>query len=139
VVISLDIDSTAIVEWETTASLHDKNIAFPLIDSLRDYDYMMMDAAYDSSDIYEYIFENSKCSPVIDTNRRRGIIDSKLSHSRREEASRYYLRWEIERTFAILEDILGCEILWYARHRNYDVTIGMKIVAYNIIILMNQI
>jgi len=79
-----DIDSTAIVEWETTASLHDKNIAFPLIDSLRDYDYVMMDAAYDSSDIYEYIFENSKCSPVIDTNRRRGIIDSKLSHSRRE-------------------------------------------------------
>jgi len=53
------------VEWETTASLHDKNIAFPLIDSLRDYDYVMMDAAYDSSDIYEYIFENSKCSPVL--------------------------------------------------------------------------
>jgi transposase, IS4 family len=105
-----------------------------------------MDAAYDSSDIYEYIFENSKCSPVIDTNRRRGIIDSKLSHSRREgmkirreEASRYSLRWEIERTFAILQDILGCEFLWYARHRNYDVTIGMKIVAYNIIILINQI
>ena len=44
----------------------------------------MMDAAYDSSDIYEHIFENSKCSPVIDTNKRRGIIDSKLSHSRRE-------------------------------------------------------
>jgi len=135
------------VEWETTtASLNDKNIAFPLIDSLRDYDYVMMDAAYDSSDIYEYIFENSKCSPVIDTNKRRGIIDSKLSHSRREgmkirreEASRYSLRWKIERTFAILEDILGCEFLWYARHRNYDVTIGMKIVAYNIIILMNQI
>jgi len=73
----------------------------------------MMDAAYNSSDIYEYIFENTGCSPVIDTNRRRGIIDSKLSHSRREgmkirrgEASRYSLRWEIERTFAILEDIL---------------------------------
>jgi len=26
-----------------------------------------------------------------------------------EEASRYSLRWEIERTFAIFEDILGCE------------------------------
>jgi len=38
-----------------------------------------------------------------------------------------------------LEDILGCEFLWYARHRNYDVTIGMKIVAYNIIIPINQI
>ena len=48
------------MEWETTtASLHDKNIAFPLIDSIRDYCYVMMDAAYDSSDIYEYIFENT--------------------------------------------------------------------------------
>jgi IS4 transposase len=128
------------VEWEkTTASHHDKNVAFLLIDSIRDYCYVMMDAAYDSSDIYEYIFENSKCSPVIDTNRRRGIVDSKLSHSRREEASRYSLRWKIERTFAILEEILVCKFLWYAKHRNYDVTIGMKIVAYNIIILMNQI
>ena len=73
------------MEWETkTASFHDKNIAFPLIDSLRDYDYVMADAAYDSSDIYEYILENTGCSPVIDTNRRRGIVDSKLSHSRRE-------------------------------------------------------
>ena len=37
--ISFDIDSTAIVEWETTtASLHDKNIAFPLIDSISVYD-----------------------------------------------------------------------------------------------------
>jgi len=121
-------------------------MAFPLIDSLRDYDYVMMDVAYDSSDIYEYIFGNTGCSPVIDTNRRRGIIDSKLSHSRREgmkigreEAPRYSLRWEIERKFGILENILRCEFLWYARYRNYDVTIGMKIVAYNTIILINQI
>jgi len=28
-----------------------------------------------------------------------------------EEASRYSLRWEIERTFAILKDILGCEYI----------------------------
>ena len=73
----------------------------------------MMDAAYDSSDIYKYIFDNSQCSPIIDTNKRRGIVDSRLSHSRREgikirrdKALRYSLRWEIERTFAILEDIL---------------------------------
>ena len=122
------MNSPAIVEWERTrASSHDKNIAFPLIDSLRDYDYVVMDAAYDSSDIYEYIFENSKCSPVIDTNRRRGIVDSKLSHSRREEASRYSLIWEKERTFAILEHNLGCEFLWYARHRNYDVTLKILV------------
>jgi len=40
------------VEWETTtAYLHDKNVAYPLIDSIRDYCYVMIDAAYDSSDI----------------------------------------------------------------------------------------
>ena len=129
----------------TTASLNDKNISSPLIDSVRDYSYVMMDAAYDSSDIYEYVYENTQCSPIIDTNRRRGIIDSRLSHARREgiklrieEASRYSLRWEIERTFAILEDILGCEYIWYVRKRDYDVSIGMKIVAYNLVILLNQ-
>ena len=134
------------MEWEvTTASLYDKNIAFPLIDSVRNYSYVMMEAAYDSSDIYEYVYENTRCTPVIDTNRRRGIIDSKLSHSRREgiklrieEASRYSLRWEIERTLAILEDILGCEYIWYVKNRNYDVSIGMKIVAYNLVIFLNQ-
>ena len=99
--ISLDIDSTAIVEWEVTAaSLYDKSTAFPLIDSVRDYSYVMMDAAYDSSDIYEYVYENTQCTPLIDTNKRRGIVDSRLSHARREviklrieEASRYPLRW----------------------------------------------
>jgi hypothetical protein len=82
--ISLDIDSTAIVEWEvTTASVNDKNISFPLIDSVRKYSFVMMDAAYDSTDIYEYVFENTQCTPVIDTNRRRGIVESRLSHARR--------------------------------------------------------
>ncbi|MGC9073811.1 MAG: transposase [Caldisericum sp.] len=144
--ISLDIDSSAILEWNvTTASLHDKNMAFPLIDSVRNYSYLLMDAAYDSSDIYEYIFENTDCIPVIDTNKRRGIVESRLSESRRKgleirkkEASRYSLRWEIERTFAILEDILDSEYIWYVRNRNYDVSVGIKMVAYNIIILLNQ-
>ncbi|MGC8619239.1 MAG: transposase [Thermoplasmata archaeon] len=104
-----------------------------------------MDAAYDSPDIYEYIFENTDCIPVIDTNRRKGIIESKLSEARikgieirKKEASRYSLRWEIERSFAILEDILKSEYIWYVRNRNYDVSIGIKIVAYNIIILLNR-
>ena len=56
-----------------------------------------------------------------------------------EKASRYSLMWEIERTFSILEGILGCEYIWCVRNRNYDVSVGMKMVAYNIIILPNQI
>ncbi|MDP8011762.1 MAG: hypothetical protein RAK23_02995 [Thermoplasmata archaeon] len=42
-----------------------------------------MDAAYDSPDIYEYIFENTDCIPVIDTNRMKGIVESKLSEERK--------------------------------------------------------
>ncbi|MCL4447839.1 MAG: transposase [Thermoplasmatales archaeon] len=144
--VSLDIDSTAVVEWEiTTASVSDKNIAFSLIYSVRNYEFIMMDKAYDSSDIYEYIFNNTHSSPLIDTNRRRGIVEERLSSARKNgieirkmESSRYSLRWEIERTFAILEDILNCEYIWFARNRNYDVSISMKIVVYNIIIILNQ-
>jgi len=48
--ISLDIDSTAVVKWETTTlSSYDKNIAFPLLDSVRDYSYVMINVAYESS------------------------------------------------------------------------------------------
>lgn len=58
--VGISLDITAIVEWEVvTASVFDKNIAFPLIDSVRDYSYIMMDKAYNSSHIYEYVFENT--------------------------------------------------------------------------------
>jgi hypothetical protein len=74
-----------------------------MIDSVKDYSHVIMDAAYDSSDIYEYTFDNTQCSQIIDTNRWRRIAYSRLSHSRmegirnrREEASRYSFRWEIE-------------------------------------------
>ncbi|MVT13837.1 MAG: transposase [Euryarchaeota archaeon] len=56
--VSFDIDSSAIVEWNvTTASLHDKNISFPLINTLKEYSYLLMDAVYDSSDLYEYVLK----------------------------------------------------------------------------------
>ena len=50
---SIDTDSLSVMEWKiTTASVYDKNMAFPMIDSVRDFRYILMDAAYDSSDIY---------------------------------------------------------------------------------------
>ena len=117
-----------------------------MIDSVRDYNYILMDAAYDSSDIYDYIFENAHAVPVIDTNKRRGIVEDKLTYNRKlgiairkKESSRYKLRWEIERTFSILKEILGMEYIWYVRNRNYDAAIGEIIVAYNCIIMANKI
>ena len=49
------------------------------------------------------------------------------------------MRWEIERTFSILKEILGMEHIWYVKHRNYDVSIGELIVAYNCIVMTNKI
>jgi len=44
---------SAIIEWNVaTASVHDRKMAFPLIDSVKDYLYLLMDAAYYSSNIY---------------------------------------------------------------------------------------
>ena len=144
---SIDTDSLSIQEWKiTTASVYDKNVAFEMIDSVRDYNYILMDAAYDSSDIYDYIFENTHAMPVIDTNRRRGIVQDRLTYNRKlgialkkKESSRYKLRWEIERTFSILKEILEMEYIWYVKHRNYDVSIGEIIVAYNCIVMANKI
>ena len=143
----IDTDSLSIQEWKiTTASVYDKNMAFEMIDLVRDYNYILMDAAYDSSDIYDYIFENTYAVPVIDTNKRRGIINDRLTVNRKcgielrkRESSRYKLRWDIERTFSILKEILGMEYVWYVKQRNYDAAIGEIIVAYNCIIMANKI
>ena len=90
-----------------------------------------MDTAYDSSDIYDYIFENTHAIPVIDKNRRRGIVENRLTYNRKlgialreKDPSRYKLRWEIERTFSILKEIFEMEYIWYVKHRNYDISIG---------------
>ena len=54
--------------------------------------------------------------PVIDINKRRGIRSDRLTmirkigiDLRKEYSSLYSLRWEIERTFSILEEMLQCE------------------------------
>ena len=143
----IDTDSLSVIEWKTTtASVYDKTMAFGMIDSVRNYNYILMGAAYDSSDVYDYIFENTQAMPVIDTNRRRGIIEDKLTYNRKlgialrkKESSRYKLRWEIERTFSILKEILEMEYIWYVKHRNYDIAIGEIIVAYNCIVMANKI
>ena len=117
------------------STLHDSIMAIPMID-----------AVYDSTGIYDYIMDNTHAIPLIDTNRGIGIVPDKLTFKRNpgiiireREKARYRLRWEIERTFSILEEILHSEHIWYVRSRNYDVVVGERIVAYNCILLVNQI
>ena len=82
--------------------------------------------------------------PFIDTNRRMGIILEKLIMNRKigidirkNNSGMYSLRWEIERTFSILDGMLGSEDIWYVRNRNYDTAMGLKFIAYNLMVIWN--
>ncbi|MFG1556081.1 MAG: transposase [Thermoplasmataceae archaeon] len=142
---SLDIDSRLVMDWLVTkGSIHDSRVSHDMVDSVRNFSYILEDSAYDKSDIYDYMFENTHSLPIIDTNRRRGIVPERLSMNRkigidlrREYSSLYSLRWEIERTFSILEEIMRGENIWYTRNRSYNTAIGLKAIAYNIMIVSN--
>ncbi len=81
-----------------------------------------------------------------DTNRRSCTVPDNLRFNGRQgiiikerEKARYRLRWEIERTFPILEEMLHSKFIWYIPNRNYDVAVGERIFAYNCIVMVNQI
>lgn len=110
----------------------------------RHLSYILADYAYHTSDIYDYVFENSHSIPVIDTNKSRGIVPERLLVNcmvgidlRREFSSLYSLRKEIELIFTILEETLRCENVWYTENRNYYTAIDLKIIAYNLMVLSN--
>ena len=142
---TLDIDSLLIMEWIVTrGNIHDSRVSHDMIDSVRDFSYILGDSSYDTSDIYDYVFENTHSIPVIDTNKRRGIVTDRLSVNlrigidlRREYSSLYSLRWEIERTFSILEEILQCENVLYTGNRSNDTAVGFKAIAYNLMVISN--
>jgi hypothetical protein len=122
----------------------DSRVSHEMVDSVRDFSYILGDSAYDTSDIYDYVFKNTHSIPIIDTNKRRGIVPDRLTVNRkigidlrREYSSMYSLRWEIERTFSILEEIMRTENIWYNRNRSYDTAIGLKAIAYNLMIISN--
>ena len=83
----------------TTTSVYDKNIAFEMIDSVRNYNYILMNAAYDSPKIYNYISENTYSMPIIEINKRSVIRSDRLTvnrmvgiEQRKEYLSMYSLR-----------------------------------------------
>ena len=64
-------------------------------------------------------------------NRRLGI------ELKNEYSSMYSMRWQIERIFSILEEIMGSENIWYVSNRDYDNIIGLIVIAYNLMIISN--
>ena len=82
--VSMDVDSLMIMEWMITrGNIHDSMVSHDLIDSVRYFKYILTDSAYDTSGIYDYVFENTNSIPVIDTNTRRGIVNERLSVNRK--------------------------------------------------------
>ena len=59
--------------------MHDSRVSHDLIDSVINFSYILADSAYDTSDIYDYVFENTHSIRVIDTNGRRGIRPERLT------------------------------------------------------------
>lgn len=106
---SMYVDSLVIRRWKTTnGNIHDSSVAHYIVDSVKDYSYILGDWAYDTSEVYDYVIENTHTVPVIDTNKRRGIISNKLKVNRkvgiglkREYSSLDSLKCEIERTFSM--------------------------------------
>ncbi len=66
---SLDIDSLLIMDWLVTrGNMHDSLVSHYMVDSVRNFSYILADAAHNTSEIYDYIFENTHSLSVIDTN-----------------------------------------------------------------------
>ena len=81
---TIDVDSLLIMEWLVTmGNMHDSHLSHDMVDSVRDFSYILADSAYDASDIYNYVFENTHALPVIDTNKRRGIVNDRLPVNRK--------------------------------------------------------
>ena len=56
---SIDVDSLLINEWILTrGNVHDSYVSYELIDYVRNYRHLLADSAYDTSEIYDCIFEN---------------------------------------------------------------------------------
>ena len=113
---SMDVDSLVIMEWKITrGNIHDSRVSHDMVNSVRSYVYILADSSYDTSEIYDYIFENTHSTSVIDTNRKRIIETERLPMNirvnidiKRKYTSLYSLRLEIEGAFSILEEILQC-------------------------------
>ena len=66
---SLNIDSLMIMDLLVTkGNIHDSRVSYEMVDSVRNFSDILGDSAYDTSDIYEDLFENTHSLPIIDTN-----------------------------------------------------------------------
>ncbi len=57
---SLDIDSLLVMDWLVTrGNMHDSRVSHDLVDSVRNFSYILADSAYDTTDIYTDMLEKN--------------------------------------------------------------------------------
>ena len=98
----------------TSASLHDNQVAIPLIKLTSrkvTYFYDLMDAAYDANRIEE-ISRASGHVPIIDKNKRRNEVLPMTPH----EAERYKMRSSAERANSRLKEDFGANNVMVKGH-----------------------
>jgi hypothetical protein len=68
---TLEIEALLIKGWlDTKGNMHDSPVSNEMVNSVRSFSYILGDSAYDTSDIYDYVFENTHSLPIIDNNKR---------------------------------------------------------------------
>jgi hypothetical protein len=121
-----DIPLNAIL---TSASVHDSQVALPLMKSTSErvtYLYDLADAAYCSPIIRQASLALNHV-PLIDHNRRRGFKNEFDPH----EAQRYKARSQVERTNAQLKDSYGGRSVWVRGHAKVytHLMLGIAVIA----------
>ncbi|WP_459997237.1 transposase, partial [Marinitoga arctica] len=113
------------------ASIHESNFFDVLFESIKSFSKILLDAAYDSYDIFSKIM-SSNSIPVIDLNKRNTKYYESynryvMKSFRIAFKNDYKLRWEIERVNGIMDMSFGTEYVWYVRNRNYLTFAGITV------------
>jgi hypothetical protein len=146
-IIACDVHSSLILGYHfQTAKNNEASGLKKLINRFKEYHYVLLDAAYDSYEIFYKLRKETTALPIIDINPRRGRKtpyqeDSNerwlMKSIRIKYKKLYRKRWEIERINNVLESQLFMEFIFYTPHRHYNQAVGLKIMAYNIQVITN--
>ena len=80
----VDVDTLLIKDrLVTRGNIHDSSVSHDSVDSVVNLAYILADSGYDTSEIFDYTFENSHSIPVIDIKGGRGIVPQRRSVNRR--------------------------------------------------------
>ncbi|KLO24475.1 hypothetical protein X275_00320 [Marinitoga sp. 1197] len=140
--LSLDAKNDFVLDFTVAkASIHESNFFDVLFESIKSFSKILLDAAYDSYDIFSKI-KSSGSIPVIDLNKRNTKYYESynryvMKSFRIAFKNDYKLRWEIERVYGIMDMSFGTEYVWYVRNRNYLTFAGITVVLFNFIVLFN--